>query len=371
MGKFFRQLRRHCGTYALICVGIFLLAAILLTAALCSTAFADFYTQHISSRINAILALCNAPFPCSLAECLLLCAGVILFVLICAAVCATRRGRLCAQRFLCGILATCLLLLSAFVLCYGIAYHCSPLADKLNLCQQPVSAAQLSACATWLAEKTNAAAAHLTYDTNGFSVMPYRLETLNVKLREAFGRASTQYPFLPVFFANAKPVILSEPWTYTHTAGIFTFFTGETNLNVNLPDYTIPFTAAHEFSHQRGIAPENEANFMAFLVLSQAQDPYLQYSAYLNAFSYFSTPLYRADPDMYQTVLSTLLPAVRNELHAYNHFFEKYSNSTAARVSDAVNSAYLQSQGQTQGTRSYGLVVDLLVAYYQALSYLQ
>ena len=29
-------------------------------------------------------------------------------------------------------------------------------------------------------------------------------------------------------------------------------------------------------------------------------------------------------------------------------------------------SAFLQSQGQTQGTQSYGLVVDLFVAYYKA-----
>jgi hypothetical protein len=44
-------------------------------------------------------------------------------------------------------------------------------------------------------------------------------------------------------------------------------------------------------------------------------------------------------------------------------FFDKYRESTVSEVSGAINNSYLQLQG-TEGTRSYGLVVDLAVAYY-------
>ena len=47
-----------------------------------------------------------------------------------------------------------------------------------------------------------------------------------------------------------------------------------------------------------------------------------------------------------------------------NDFFEKYENSTAGKVSNAVNNTHLIING-TEGTKSYGLVVDLAVAYYK------
>ena len=49
-------------------------------------------------------------------------------------------------------------------------------------------------------------------------------------------------------------------------------------------------------------------------------------------------------------------------------FFDKYRDNIVADVSDKVNNSYLQSQGQVEGTRSYGLVVDLAVSYYKTLS---
>jgi hypothetical protein len=121
---------------------------------------------------------------------------------------------------------------------------------------------------------------------------------------------------------------------------------------------------AHEMAHQRGIAPENEANFVAFLICIESDDEYIKYSAYFNMFEYLSDALYSADKDAYKSVAKELNEKVREELIAYSDFFDKYRDNVAADVSGSVNNSYLQSQGQTQGTRSYGLVVDLTVAYY-------
>ena len=53
------------------------------------------------------------------------------------------------------------------------------------------------------------------------------------------------------------------------------------------------------------------------------------------------------------------------EYRAYAKMFTPYRDSTASEISGAVNDAYLKTQGQTEGTKSYGLVVDLAVAYFK------
>ncbi len=131
-----------------------------------------------------------------------------------------------------------------------------------------------------------------------------------------------------------------------------------------MPDYTLPFTAAHEFAHQRGISREDEANFVAYLACIESDDPYVRYSGYLNLYEYVASALYSADHDAYFEVSGKLPAEVRAEMSAYNRFFEKYRHNVAATVSGAVNDTYLKSQG-TPGEKSYGMVVDLAVAYYK------
>jgi len=150
--------------------------------------------------------------------------------------------------------------------------------------------------------------------------------------------------------------------TYTHISGVYTMFTGEANINVNYPDYVIPYTAAHELAHQRGIARENEANFVAFLVCLESEDPYIRYSGYLNMYEYVASALYSASPAYYSQVLASLDMRVRYEMIAYSEFFDRYRENVVAEVSEAVNNSYLVIQG-TEGTKSYGMVVDLAVAY--------
>ena len=47
--------------------------------------------------------------------------------------------------------------------------------------------------------------------------------------------------------------------------GFYFPFTGECNVNVDFPAATLPSTVAHELSHRRGIASEQECNFRAVL----------------------------------------------------------------------------------------------------------
>ena len=198
--------------------------------------------------------------------------------------------------------------------------------------------------------------------------MPYTFDEMSKKLVEAYAKVCDEYDFIPRLSSRVKPVMLSESWTYTHISGVYTYFTGEANINTNFPDYTIPYTAAHEMAHQRGIAREDEANFIAFLVCIASDDPYIRYSGYLEVYEYVASSLYSADKTLYSTVRAKLKNNVREEMAAYSVFFDKYRENVAATISETVNNGYLQMQG-TVGSKSYGLVVDLTVAYYRNIAY--
>ena len=59
-----------------------------------------------------------------------------------------------------------------------------------------------------------------------------------------------------------------------------------------------------------------------------------------------------------------LSDGIIRDLQADNAYWRSVEG-TLTKVSSAVNDAYLKANAQEQGTRSYGAVVDLILAYYQ------
>jgi hypothetical protein len=251
------------------------------------------------------------------------------------------------------------------VLGFGCGYHGSTLDKKMGLDKKPVSVTELENTAAWLSKCVNDEISSIEYKEDDFSRLPYSLAELNKKLLSAYDTVCDEHDFIQRLKSRIKPVMLSEAMSYTHITGVYTYFTGEANLNVNFPDYTLPFTAAHELAHQRGIAREDEANFIAFLVCISSDDPYIRYSGYLNMFEYVAPNIYYASPEKYWAVMDSLAKEARDEIYAYARFFEKYQDSVVGEISESVNNGYLQMQG-TVGTKSYGLVVDLTVAYFNS-----
>ena len=103
---------------------------------------------------------------------------------------------------------------------------------------------------------------------------------------------------------------------------------------------------------------------MAFLVCCASEDAYIRYSGYLNLYEYVISALGSADATLYVSARYAVPIGVSNELTAYSDFYERYKNSTASEISETVNETFLKLHG-TEGTRSYGMVVDLAVAYFK------
>ena len=330
-----------------------------------SEPFSDFVNRYISSVFRAVLAYLTGWIPFSLAEMVIILSPLIVVSLIIYAgnrFSSSWHDVLIFCTSLCSVLA---LFFSLFTFAFAPGYHGTTLDKKLGIERADVSAEELYDTALILADKVNEVVPEVAFRIKNFSVMPYTYSEMNDKLIDAYDKACQEYKFIQKLDSRLKPVMLSEAMSYTHITGVYTFFTGEANINVAFPDYTVPFTAAHELAHQRGVAREDEANFVAYLVCTMSDDPYIQYSGYENLFEYVASALYRADKELYREAMSALRTEARYEMNAYSAFFDKYRDSVASEISGVVNDTYLTIQG-TPGTASYGMVVDLAVAYYKS-----
>lgn len=356
--------KRRFPVFAIVFFAIGAVSLLLYISFLFSEDFSDFFNKYISSAIRAVLAYLTNLIPFSLAEFFLILSPVLLVAIVIYGM--KKYTDSWRDVFIyCGVLLSIVsLVLSTFAWGFAPAYRGSSLDKKLGIDRREVSAEELYATAMILSEKINEEYKNVSYNAEtGFSIMPYGYDEMNDKLIEAYGSACDKYDFVQRLDSNLKPVMLSEAMSYTHITGVYSFFTGEANINVAFPDYTIPYTAAHELSHQRGIAREDEANFMAFLVCMESEDAYVRYCGYLNLFEYVSNSLYGASRSLYKEAVYSLPREVRLEMSAYSEFFAKYRESKASEVSGTVNNTFLVIQG-TEGTKSYGMVVDLAVAYY-------
>ncbi|MBR2293791.1 MAG: DUF3810 domain-containing protein [Clostridia bacterium] len=359
---------RRFPLFARIFYAVLALSLLFYVGFLFSEGFADFFNRNISSVVRGALSYLTGWIPFSLAEYLLLLLPVILFLLARFGIRNYSDSWRDVLIFCGAVVSVAAIILSVFLLGFAPAYRGRTLDEKLSLDRREVSAEELYDTALLLSEAVGKEADAIGYSSQTrFSVMPYGYEEMNDRLIEAYDKICDQYGFVQRLNSRVKPVMLSPAMSYTHITGVYSFFTGEANLNVHFPDYTLPYTAAHELSHQRGIAREDEANFMAFLVCIASDDAYLRYSGYLNLYEYVASALYSASPDLYWEARETLPPAVRLELAAYSDFFEQYRDSAASQVSETVNNTFLTLHG-TEGTKSYGMVVDLAVAYYRSAS---
>ena len=352
----------------LVCKIIYALAALcalLYIAFVLFPDFSDFFNYNISPIIRVTLAKLTGWIPFSISEFIVILIPLIIGVIVYLGVKHYSSSWRNVGVFCLTVLSVAAYVFSTFTLGFLPAYRGSTLDVKMGLDKQPVSADELYLTSQIVVDELNAIIDNIDFkEKEDFSVMPYGYSELNDKLIEAYDKASKKYDFIQSFDSRVKRIMLSEPMTYTHISGVYTFFTGEANLNTNFPDYTLPFTAAHELAHQRGIAREDEANFVAFLVCICSDDDYIRYSGYLNLYEYLSGPLSRANKDYYAVIYYAMPENILLEMKAYSKFFDKYRENIAEKVSEKVNDSFLTING-TEGTKSYGMVVDLAVAYYK------
>jgi hypothetical protein len=194
--------------------------------------------------------------------------------------------------------------------------------------------------------------------------------SFNATARIAMRSLGELYPVLDTYYPAPKPVLFSRQiLSPLFIGGVFSPFTLEALYNRDMPDSGIPFTALHELSHLSGFMREDEANFIAFLACRGSEDIAFQYSGYdLALWSLFR--VYDGE-DLYELYMS-IPEQVRLQAYIDSQYWHSVRSrpggAAVAAMASAVNDTYLKAQGQEDGVRSYGRVVDLLIADYLARS---
>ena len=265
-------------------------------------------------------------------------------------------------RMILTLAAAAALFYGFFCLLWGVYYYGDSFSDRIGLDAKPVSAEQLETVTVYFADMANRYSDRVTRDEQGsFAVgRDWILE----RGSSLYDNVEKTFPCLRDEMRHPKPVFFSKIMSYIEFTGFFFPFTGEANVNVDSPACMLPSTVAHELAHQRGVAKEQEANFVAVAACLESGEDTFIYSAALLAYIHLGNALYKADYSRWEQVYGSLNAQVKQDFRENSAYWDKYEGTAAGKASDAVYESFLQSYGQTLGLQSYGACVDLLVAYY-------
>lgn len=312
-----------------------------------------FLAVHLTGRI---------PFSLSEAGLYILIPGVVVTA-VRTWICGKKSGNYGQEvlRWSSGLFLTAAILFFLYVVNCGVNYHRSSFSEKEGMYPEPYSAEELGEVCNWLTEEVNARADEVSRDAQGLLTLDRQKEAQAV---QAMKGLAEQYESMKGGYPLPKKLMVSELLSYQSLTGVYSPFTVEANYNGDMTACNIPFTMCHELSHLRGFMQEEEANFIAFLACSGAEEVEFQYSGYLMAWLYSANALYRMDQTLWMEMRARLDQAAEADLTANSQFWDSYEG-VVSEIADKVNDTYLKVNGQVDGVKSYDRMVDLLVVYYQ------
>ena len=134
--------------------------------------------------------------------------------------------------------------------------------------------------------------------------------------------------------------------------GYYNPFTGEGQMSSKVPGFMRPFLVSHEMAHQAGIASEEDANLIAYVLGTLTDEPSFRYSAALNLWLYANASLYRKDSALALKFSTQLNPLTKSHIDTLRALAEKYNNA-AADVSAGFYDKFLKMNHQKAGLGSY------------------
>lgn len=352
---------KYFSGFSLISLAAFLVVGAVYIAAELSPKFADLVNSTVSQSFRRLMAFPTNFLPFSVFELLIVCIPVILFFVIRRAIRAfsDREGRI---RFIVNIASVVLLIYSGHLLALGIAHNTTTISERMGLDEVEVTEENLVAALTDIRDEINLLAPTVSRNSDGVFICGYSYAEISRTISDDYIGFADAYNLPAGYYSVAKGVRVSEVMSYLGITGIYSYVTGEANFNTMYPDYVTLFTIAHEMSHQRGILRENEANFVAYILLSSSDDPAMRYSAAMNMYSYFASALYRTNKDAYYEIVKDLSPLAKADIRAANAISDEYGDTIIEDISEWINDFYLESSG-SGGIISYSRVVELVLSY--------
>ena len=334
------------------------------------------FATGIYKVLSQTMALLTGWIPFSLMELLIIVGPfIVLGLMIRQIVRAVKRKE---QRFslLMTMLQNLLCMISViffgYVLLCGVNYHRYPAAYHFGLTVEDSTVEELTGLYVELADKASALRAQLdTEDKNGVYILPFSERELGKEAKKAYENLAEEYEIFGGVYPTPKHVFFSKIMSYTEITGVFTPWTMEANVNIDISPYSIGATMCHELAHLRGFMREDEANYISCRACMASDSVDLQYSGTMLALIHTGNALYGQDAERYYAMYREhISAAVSRDLVANNEYWDQFEkavigDTTVGEIADKVNDTYLKINDQTDGTKSYGRVVDLLLAEYK------
>lgn len=248
-----------------------------------------------------------------------------------------------------------------FLVLWGFNYQRTPIFQQLALKPKSLNLVQLESEITITKRLVEQYRRQVTSDSSAISeIMDYpdleklvranmgeNLEILGLNFT---GRPRTKQ-FPPPGFMRKMGIL-----------GIYFPFTGESYIDPTLHPLEQPFTVAHEMAHSYGVTDEGEANFIAWVICTNSEDPLLRYSGHLRLLQYQMRDYYRMAPDEYKTWTKTLSSGVKSDLNSISAAAAAIK-PFSLELSRKSNDIFLKSQGVKAGVNSYQQLPMLAYAW--------
>jgi len=254
-----------------------------------------------------------------------------------------------------------------FIIIWGLNYQRLPFSKTAGLKVEPTTVSELTVVCENLLDQANELRKYVSENDEGVMTLSAGKQDALKRAYKGYENASSIYPQFNGIYSRPKGVVLSEIMSYLGITGVYFPFTAEANVNTSIPDAPFPFTTCHEMAHQRGFAREDEANFLAYITCKHHPDKDFQYSGMLYALIYAGNALYKNDADTYWELRGSYSEGIKRDLAAISQYWKKYQ-TPVQDFSSSVNDTYLKANRQEDGVKSYGRMVDLLIAEYKALN---
>ena len=262
--------------------------------------------------------------------------------------------------WLTGVLEFGAVLVFLYVGIWGLNYFDRPLDEKLGMEVRNYTQAELEEAARYYATQAGLWADRVSRDAEG-NLIPPDFEQLSTLAVEGCSARPEELFHDPA--PRVKRLILPEAFNWLGIAGVFVDLTGEAGVNEDTFAASLPFTMCHELSHSLGIASEDQANFGAFLICVNHENPLFVYSGYYDSFIYLYNTLYDRDPTAAQTLWDSTSESLMRDCGKAREQYAQYDGKLQ-EAAEQVNDAYLKTFDQEEGVQSYDLVTRDLIAYY-------
>lgn len=328
-------------------LGFFAGSVLIIRITAAFTSFPDKIFPSIQSFFSKILFGFSTRFSFSVGDVFYTILALMAFVFITRLliiICKKKRDLLI--RNISGLIWALAIFYWVFHILWGFNYYKKPIKEDYNI--EKITLDELKYLAEFYYNRSVELRKAVNEDERGVFQMELNKNQIRHEIFNSAQIVKSKFPevrFLDSTAPNLKESLFSTPFSYMGVAGYYIPFTAESQYNSNMPDTKRLFTQLHETAHQWGFAPENEANFVGFLLGVESSHRDLQYASNYRAMRSILNRILLEDPIYVQIMLIRYSDGMKRD-RAYERLInEKYEGKTEDAFS-LMNEAFLRINNQ-------------------------